>query len=327
MQQTLTFHPIKKIIIPQRDNIYSSFPTFTEYDNKIFIFFRQAIKNKKQCHGIKGKVKCFEIEKELFLNCFDDKESETLYSLGNESVVFEEGNEFDAIVSRLDNNIFSLATRYYVKKIMSTFISFSDSPVFKDRIEVKIKGIDWLAFYGKAFKSEQGYIFPAYGQFAGETVERPLVIITDDFRHFELLSSLPSNIDGPVLNESSIVYDGTKYMILMREETFPMGIWFSTSVDLYKWDGFERFLSFAHAPMAIYLNNDLYLTFRDLISTNKTGISLVSTSNSYKTLIDIYEGSPLDGGYSDIGIIDGNLFVVYYIGNKQGEPYIKCSKL
>ncbi|HBR18387.1 MAG TPA: hypothetical protein DD725_12475 [Deltaproteobacteria bacterium] len=327
MKKSLSSDPVKKIIIPQKENTYSSFPTFTEYDDKIFIFYRQAVKNNKQCHGIKGKVKCFEIEKELFLKCFENKKSETLYNYGNESIVFKEGNEFDAIVSRLDTNIFSLATRTYIKKTMKTFVSFSDSPVFKDRVEVKIEGIEWLAFYGKALKCEQGYVFPAYGQLAGETVERPLIIITNDFLHFELLSSLPSNVDGPILNESSIIYDGKKYMILMREETFPRGIWFSTSTDLCKWDGFERFLSFAHAPMAIYLNNDIYLTFRDLISEKKTGISLISTSKLYKTLIDLYEGSPYDGGYSDIGIINGDLFIIYYMGNKKGEPYIKCCRL
>jgi len=75
------------------------------------------------------------------------------------------------------------------------------------------------------------------------------------------------------------------------------------------------------------LNNDIYLTFRDLISEKKTGISLISTSKLYKTLIDLYEGSPYDGGYSDIGIINGDLFIIYYMGNKKGEPYIKCCRL
>lgn len=318
---------VKKIVIPQSESMYSSFPTFTEYNNKLFIFYRQGIKNIKKCHGTGGKVKCFEINKEAFLSTFDDNAVKSLYKHGKDRVIFENGNEFDAIVSRLGKDEFSLATRTYINRQMKTYISFSDKPVFKDRCEVKIKGVKWLVFYGKGLKWKEGYVFPAYGCLKGEPVERPFIITTNDFSDFELLSYLPSNINGPVLNESSLIYDGVKYAIFMREETFPRGIWYAQSEDLQKWDSFERFLSFAHAPMAVFNNNELYLSFRDLLSNEKTGISLISPQNSSKILIDTYAGSEYDGGYTDIALIDGNVFVLYYIGNQEGEPYIKCCRL
>lgn len=318
---------VKKIVIPQSENMYASFPTFTEYDGKIFIFYRQGTKNIKKCHGTGGKVKCFEADKELFLGSFSNKSPESMYASGNDYIIFEKGNEFDAIVSRLGKDEFSLATRTYLNRQMKTYMSFSDKPVFKDRCEVKIKGVKWLVFYGKGLKWKEGFVFPAYGCLKSENVDRPFIIITNDFSNFELLSYLPSNINGPVLNESSIIYDGVKYAIFMREETFPRGIWYAQSEDLQKWDSFERFLSFAHAPMAIFNNNELYISFRDLLSNEKTGISLISPQNNYKILMDVYEGSEYDGGYTDIAVIDGNVFVLYYIGNKEGEPYIKCCRL
>jgi len=61
-----------RTIMPQIEGVYSSFPTITEYDNKLYIFYHQGIKSGMQCHGVGGKVKCFEIEKGLFVEAFDD---------------------------------------------------------------------------------------------------------------------------------------------------------------------------------------------------------------------------------------------------------------
>jgi hypothetical protein len=321
---------IKKTIITQSENVYSSFPTFIEYSDKIFIFYRQGMRSDRQCHGILGKVKCFEIDKNLFTKAFNNRKLKNLYHLGYEYVVFEEGNEHDAIISQLDENAFSLATRTYIKRQWKTYISFADKPVFKERCEVKIRGIKWLSFYGKGFKWKEGYIFPSYGQLKGEDFARPLIVITSDFSNFDILSYLPSNINGAILNESSVVFDGMRFVIFMRDDIPPFGIWYSTSDDLQNWRFPEKLFSFAHAPMAMLFKNKIYLSYRKLISKEKSGISLKTDAiddNSKEILIDIYKGNPYDGGYSDIGIINSEIFIMYYLGNTEREPYIKGCKL
>ncbi len=327
---------ITKTLVPQIKDSYSSFPTFTEHDNRIFVFYRQGIKSDAQIHGVHGRVKCFEIDKGLCLNQFENNKIESLYELGKDYTIFEGKNEIDAIVSRLEDNVFSLSTRIYIKKQpMETYVSFSDVPYFKERKEIIIRGAEWIVFYGKAFKWEQGYVFPAYGELSELEGERPLLLITDDFSSWEVLSYLPGNFYGFTLNESSIVFDGEKYFIFMREETKPFaadtesfGIWYSTSNDLQKWSPPEKLISWAHAPMTVFRNGRIYLTFRELVSDDTTIISLISPfSDLDKLIIDTYKGNPYDGGYTDIGIIDERLFVIYYTGNDEGEPYLKICEI
>ncbi len=320
---------LTKTIIPQIEGVYSSFPTFTEYDSRIFVFYRQGFKSDMQCHGIAGKVKCFEIEKDLFGKVFDDEKLETLYELGKDYIVFESNNEIDAIVSRLDENVFSLGTRGYIKgKPGKTYISFSDKPVFKDRYEVKIKGVNGFAFYGKAFKWQEGYVFPAHGELKEDTFSRPLLLITDDFSSWDLLSYLPSYLTGTILNESSVVFDGEKYFIFMREDLEPFGIWYSISDDLQEWSFPKKLLSSAHAPMCIYKDGRIYLTFRDLVSTELSSVSLyIPFQNPEILTIDTYEGNPYDGGYTDICVIDSDVYITYYLGNGEGEPFIKTCRI
>jgi hypothetical protein len=318
-----------KTLVPQIKNTYSSFPTFTEHDNKIFVFYRQGIKSNLQCHGVQGKVKCFEIEKGLFLNLFKDDKGECLYDFGKDYIVFEGENEIDAIVSKLEEDVFSLCTRRFVKREpIKTYISISDVPHFRYRSEVKIKGVENIIFYGKAFKWEQGYVFPAYGQLTKVKGVRPLVLITEDFSSWELLSYLPGSFYGLTLNESSIISDGEKYTIFIREDTDSFGIWYSTSDDLQRWTFPKKLVSYAQAPMSIYQKGKIYLTFRELVSDDTTNISLMTPfSHTEKITVDIYEGNPYDGGYTDIGVIDDRLFVAYYTGNVNGEPYLKCCEL
>lgn len=331
MKGSINHTPVKKIIIPRKSNTYLSFPTFTSHQGEIFIFYREGYINDSQIkgsHGTRGKIKCFRLDQELFINSFNiEDKTETLYDSGTESVLFSKGNEFDAIVSKLDNDKFTLATRTYIGKRMKTFFSFSDSPVFKERSEVQIKGTEWVVFYGKGFKWKEGYVFPAYGQLEGEDFERPFIVITDDFSRFDLLSYLPSDINGSIFNESSIVFDKDKYVIFMRDDTPPFGIWCSVSKDLQDWAPPELLFFSAHAPMAISHEGRVFLAYRDLVSLKKTDLSLLTFPSYKKITIDSYEGSPYDGGYADMAVIDGNIYALYYIGNKEGEPFIKCCRL
>lgn len=318
----------KKTIIFQRPCVYSSFPTFAAYEGSLYFFYRQGISGNSRCHGIDGKVKCFTINKEVFLDTFDTGGTDFLWNYGKDFVVFSEGNEFDAIISKFDENHYSLATRSYDhRNIMRTFLSLSSTPYFESRNEIKIKELQWFAFYGKGFKHKRGYIFPAYGYLKGESIDRPLLIITEDFSRYDLLSYLPSNIGGSILNECSVVYSEGLYSMFMRDDTYPFGIWYSTSEDLEHWKAPKKIHSWAHAPMALIHHNKIVLSYREFLSSEKTAISISTPFAGDSLIVDSFEGNPYDGGYSDMGIIDGRLFICYYIGNIQGEPFIKCCEV
>jgi hypothetical protein len=318
---------VKRIVIPRSHATYSSFPTFMEHGGRLFVFYRRGEKSVGKCHGLFGKVRCLEVETRVFLRAFQDEPEADIARSGDDRVVFDEGNEFDAIVSRLGDNLFSLATRNYDEhNVMHTFLSVSDSPRFDTRHEITVPGVRWLAFYGKALACEAGFIFPAYGCLDAERTERPLLLRTDDFRHFDLLAALPTNIDEAVLNESSLVSTEDGFAMFMRDDTFPFGIWYSFSKDLVVWEEPARLCFFAHAPMAITFRDTLYLAYRDLLSPNETGITLLDPAAAESTLVESYRGNPYDGGYTDMAVIDGRLFIVYYVGNEEGEPCIAACR-
>ncbi len=315
-------------VIPRGKDRYAAFPTFTEFDNKIYIFYREGIKSDFQCHGLYGKVKCFIVEKSVVRNLLNSEEEDAVYRFGKEFVLFEGENELDAIVSRPEKNLYTLATRSYVKgKKGSTYISVSDIPEFSERREVVVSGVLWLVLYGKCFKHNNGYIFSAYGVLNGEKDTKPLILYTENFVKWELFSYITIHKAGAVLNESSILCDGESYRIFIREDSEPYGIWCSTSQDLRKWTFPEKLLSAAHAPMALYLKEKVYLAYRKLITKEESGIALRINDNTKSDIhiIDTYRGSPYDGGYSDIGIIDNFLLIFYYLGNEGGEPFIKLA--
>ncbi len=317
---------VKRVIIPHRPAAYSSFPTFVEHEGRLFVFYRQGEKSVGECHGLNGRVRCLEIETEVFLGAFRNEPGADIARSGNEQVVFAEGNEFDAIVSRLGDNLFSLATRSYDRhNVMHTFLSVSASPRFGERREIAIPEVQRLVFYGKAHSCDTGFVFTAYGCVRGERTESPLLIHTDDFQRFELLAALPTNINGALLNESSLVRTEDGFAIFMRDDAFPFGIWYAVSPDLRGWDTPKRLCFTAHAPMALATNTELFVTYRDLKGEH-TAISLLSVSTGVVDTIDVYPGSPYDGGYTDLGIIGEDLYVFYYLGNEEGEPCICCCR-
>jgi len=311
----------KKILtlVSSKKNIYSSFPTVVVHKNEISLFFRQGKLKAKTPHGYYGKVKKNTYNLEEFLSFF---KKENYIPKKNEKVVFEGDNELDAIVSKLEDNLFSLGTREYIKgSKMTTYLSVSDSPEFKDRMEIKIKGTQWVIFYGKAFKGKEGYIFTAYGPLTKDTRSRPLVLITDDFRHWEILSCIENKT---FLNESSITFVEDNYHIFMRENENIFGIWHSLSNNLEKWSKPKKLFPNAHAPMAFNCHNEIFVSFRDIVSEEKACLSLYNLENKTKIEIDSYKGNIYDGGYSDPILVDDKLFVFYYLGNIRGEPEIKC---
>ncbi|MCI4625221.1 MAG: glycoside hydrolase [Candidatus Magnetoovum sp. WYHC-5] len=316
----------KRIFIPQAKNLYPSFPTFTEWDEKVYIFYRMGIKDESQPHGLYGKVICTVIEKKQFLDY------PALTDLASGTVVFESANELDAIVSKVDSAMFTLCTRTYVKgKIGKTYMSVSESPEFSQRIEVCVKGVEWLVFYGKAFRADSMVVFPAYGVLSGQQKTCPLVIATEDFKGFHLLSYIKEVCQPDIiLNENTIVHNGRQFLMFIRQDNPPFGLWYCTSTELIKkWSMPKKLVENAHAPMAFNYNDKTLLLYRGLINKKSSTVMLstVVDNNVISNAIDTYDGNPYDGGYGDIGIIDNRLFVIYYLGNVSGEPCIKVAEI
>jgi hypothetical protein len=317
---------VRRIVIPRSYGRYSSFPSFVEHEERLFLFYRQAEKSSGKCHGLDGKVRCLEIETDVFLRAFQNEPGDDIARSGVEQVVFAEGNEFDAIISRLGENLFSLATRSYDQyNVMRTFLSVSAFPRFEGRREIKVPRVQWLAFYGKAHPCDTGFVFPAYGCVDGEKTERPLLIHSCDLQRFELLTALPSNIDGVVLNEGSLTRTEDGFAMFLRSDTFPFGIWYTISPDLRTWDAPRRLFCLAQAPMAISSDTELFVAYRDF-QDEEAAVSLLSVSTGVVETIDTYPGSPYDGGYTDLAIIGEYLFIFYYLGNEEGEPCVCCCR-
>ncbi|MTV49644.1 hypothetical protein GJ688_11725 [Heliobacillus mobilis] len=357
--------------MPRRKNVYSSFPTFVEHKGKLYIYYRQGTKDKRQCHGMDGVVREIILEKEEFFHQLKDRSlrltsgnsfsrwiSKTrrrvkAYRDSDESwescgtVVFSSENELDAIVSRLDENRFSLCTRTYIPgKAIAPTVSFAAEPDFDDRWPVTIPSIDWFVFYGKSFTSSRGYVFPAYGQRKGEPVIRPFLLVTDDGHHWDLLATITDYPREVILNESSIVFDGHSYYMFMRQDNGPFGIWVTESTDLLQWSPPKKLFSMAHAPMAIHQKGQILLAYRRLMTINQSAVGLaefnplsdLSTGKAKQTdfgeygltgrkLLDFYSGNPYDGGYADLAWVDEKLVTLYYLGNRDAEPAVRFSVL
>ncbi len=318
-----------RTVIPEEDDIYSSFPSFVEYNGKILIFYRQARRSSRQAHGTGGVVRCLEIEKETFVQAFAAESEQPLRDFGSDSLVFESENELDAIVSRVEEDLYTLATRTYIKEKKNIpYATFSDRPVFADRHAPQIKDVSWYVFYGKAFHWEDVLVFPAYGGMGGELCCRPLLLATPDRKSWELLSYLPGKVDERILNETSVVFDGEKYQFFVRDESPPFGIWYGEAEDLRKPSLVKKVVDSAHAPTALHWTDRTILTFRELIDEKTSAVSLRSPWSAAENVrIETYAGNPYDGGYSDLGVIDGQLYVVYYLGNERGQPSIRACRL
>ncbi len=311
---------IVKTIVEENAQLYSSFPTMTTFNDTLCIFYRQGINDKYNPHGFYGKVKSIKIPIDYLEEFFSNN---TLFKI-EEKVVFDSENELDAIVSKIDDKLYALASRIFIKnKVNQPFLSFSDTCEFNDRVPVNIKNVNLAAFYGKALKYSNEYVFPAYGSIHNENFTRPLLIVSDDCKRFDLLSYLPSNLDL-MLNESSIVKLYNSYIAFSRKDIYQnYAIYYSTSENLIDWSKIQKLLDFALAPMAIVVNETIYVSFRDIENTNK--ISIVNAKTHEKKVIDTYIGSMFDGGYTDLAYINNYIYVIYYTNNK--APFIKMARL
>lgn len=317
-----------KTIIPRIPGLYSSFPTMVTDENNLYIYYRQGKADPSQVHGLDGRVRHFEISKELLMEKLSDPE-DLLYSWGiDQELDFHSDNELDSICSNLGEGLYSLATRNYVAgKINQPYISFSQNLNFLTRDPVKFSELQSLVFYGQAFSSPIGYIFPAYGRLQSDLISRPLLLITEDKKSFRILAKIPSKINGEIiLNEHSIVYHNNEYISFIRQDSRPFGIWVSRSVDLLTWSKPESLVEKAHAPIALKMKGKIFLAYRDLSEKGLTKVRLCTPfDGNFDLILDNYPGNPYDGGYVSLCQAEDYLLATYYLGNEQGEPYIKLA--
>ena len=315
-------------LLPQREGIYASFPTFVEHNGRIYIYYREGKRSVYQVHGLFGKVKRMLFDKKDFLKILHGENTLPPWEVADIKTVFSEENELDAIVSKIDDNLYSLCTRNCVMgKDNTCFVSFNNEPEFTERTPVKIKGLYLCAFYGKAFKSPYGYVFPAYGVLEKDGLQRPILLVTDT-KHWDILAILPTMLNGNRLNECSVAYYKGKWHIFIREDDPPYGIWHSESENLIDWSRPKKLFSKAHAPMSVSYNGRLILGFRYLIDSYKKAVAYTYPfDESLIHIADVYYGNTFDGGYCDLLDIDGSLVMLYYWDNNMGSPTIKCRTL
>ncbi len=308
-------------ITPYQENIYDAFPTYEIYKDNLFLYFRRGIKDKTQIHGKGGKVFYKKIPLDLIL---DGKEKDILNI--KENLAFESENELDAILSNPKENVYTLATRKVINGKHISFLSISDSPIFKDRKEIKIKDLEFIIFYGKVIYDEKfGYILPAYGTLKGENKTRPIFLFTRDFENFDYSFI---NDDEGIFNESSIVKYDDKFYIFTRRDDKPYGIYLFITKDFLSFEKKKLFFE-AQAPMALKYKNDILFSYRYLPfeDTYFLALSVLSSYDKKRYLIDIYYknnyGNIFDGAYSDLKVLNSKIFMTYYLSNKEGDTCIK----
>lgn len=319
-----------KTIIPQRFGAYASFPTLITHGEDVCMFYRLGRSDNSQVHGLDGKVRCWRISTADLLSGLASSEDEGPLPGTDTELPFAGPNELDAVASRLDDNLFALGTRTYLAgRLCQAYISFADKPQFTHRATLSLPDLHPPIFYGQGFPSPQGYVFPAYGRIATDRVTRPLLLVTEDCASFRVLSTLPTNLDGRViLNECSVVHDGEAYLCFIRQDSEPFGIWLSQSVDLLTWTVPRKLITKAHAPMALSVNNTIYLAYRDLSAPEETRIRLCTPfAPGLDVVLATYRGNPYDGGYVSLCTAQDHLLAAYYLGNIQGEPCIKLAAI
>ena len=317
-----------KTIVPQRTDTYAAFPTMALWDNKVWIYYRQGHRGEARTHGRRGVVRRIVFPQETFRQAFDQS-GDSLFDLGEDREVFAQDNEMDAIISPLDGQ-FALATRTFDKdRVMRTFISLSPTPEFETRHEVVHPNIAWFAFYGKGLVVEEQLIFPAYGFLHSiPTQMRPLLMATRDGRQWEIFSYVPDMPEGAVFNESSLIQVDSSYHLFMRRDGEPFGIWHTRSHNLKDWEPPKALCDAAHAPMTLLSRGTVWMSYRHIEDQDKAATALMEPLGTQKRrVIEAYEGSIYDGGYSDLIEIEGKRFVCYYQGNPEGEPFIRCCRL
>jgi hypothetical protein len=126
---------MQAVLVPHRKDIYASFPTFVEHKKFLFVYYREGVTNTAYTHGLDGKVLRLKMKISDLEKTIRGEIDVPLWNLLEKRVVFNAENELDSIVSKLDENLFSLCTRNHIHGVLNQcYVSFSDEPEFSERL-------------------------------------------------------------------------------------------------------------------------------------------------------------------------------------------------
>ena len=291
---------------------YKAFPTIAKTKDEYIVAFREGYTDNTKPHGKNGCVK--------FLKSRDLKNWQE-YKLP-----FCD-NELDSIISGVfDKDMFLVTRSYEHKKRNDVYISrFKADEMPQNRKLLKLDNTQFTMF-GHIFKNKNELLATAYGRHKG--IDSPILFRSDDFgKNWQIKSLITPYGHNPILNETSITQFSDKFIAIMRSQEPSYDLYYSFSSDLVSWSKPEKVDILGHAPMLkIIENGDLAFAFRDL-NGDLPGVSLALSKNGidweYKKICN-YTGNLYNGGYADFVELDDNrLFVVYYISDKDNEPWIE----
>lgn len=319
-----------KTLVSQKEGEYAAFPTFTSYQNKLYLFYRRGYRSRLGTHGKGGQVMLSIFDHDHFLEKFDHAEPDALARHQAAIPIFQVGNEHDAVVSNLGEAGFTLATRTFTRAderyLNDTYLSKASRPEFARRQPVVLPTWKFVNFYGKAFLHNGSILMPAYGFGGSNPQTYAFLVSTPDGIRFREHALIFKRRPDLMLNETSIVHYQGKYHAFLRRDDKPYGIWHSSSEDTLHWEEPKQLIEAAHAPMAdVGPDGTCRLIFRLILGPDEAATAIMEPfTNPTPQIIETYQGSIFDGGYGDIGWIGNRLFVIYYHGNREGEPFIRC---
>ncbi len=306
---------LKKIIISPRENgKYKAFPTVVKVSDEIVVAYREGRVDAKTPHGIDGCVRIATSKNledwKIFLTPFCD-------------------SELDAIVSQIyQENLFLVTRSYEYRGLNRVYISrFSKSEIPPEmRKPIRFDGANF-AIFGHIFKYKNELIATSYGNFNG--IESPALLASYDYgESWRVKSLITPQGHFPTLNETTVARKGNEFVAVMRSLDPSYDLYLSKSKNLIDWDMPIKIGILGHAPMVQTLScSKIAFAFRDLgLEYPGVSIALSGDLEHWETFnICQYTGGLYNGGYADfIEIAPGVLLVVYYISDRNSEPWIEA---
>jgi len=300
---------IDKIVVSGKEKgRYKAFPTVSKCKNIIIIAYRDGDIDFTKPHGKNG---CVKISKTKDLKHFQEIDTPFCY------------HELDAILSNIDERLFLLTRSYEYKKMNDVYMSkFDCQDLPNRRSKIAFDSADFTGF-GHIFKHNEKIYMTAYGTYKGI----PTPMIFEYSKERKIKGLITPNGHTPILNETSIIKKGNRFISVMRSQEPSYDMFYSFSDNLEQWSKPRKLGLLGHAPMLTELKNGkTALVFRDL-NGDMPGVGLALLDDEMNLQyynIAKYSGNLYNGGYADLVEIDNNkLFVVYYTCDEDNEPWIE----
>lgn len=293
---------------------YKAFPTVVKVGNVIIVAFREGFVDVEKPHGRGGRVKILKSS-----DLVNWQEFETPFC----------DNELDAILSGPFGDNLILVTRSYEHRVRNdVYISvFGANSLPDKRRRVEVDGVKLSAFFGHAFMLDGELVATAYCDNNG--TQMPLLLASPDFgERWKIKSFIAPKEFRPLLNETSVLNIGDKFMAIIRSREPSYDLYYSFSRNLFEWEEPKEIGLLGHAPVARRLSDGrIAFVFRDL-NSDLPGVSIAISNdgiNFERISVCHYTGDLYNGGYGDfVEISPKTLFVVYCTCDRDNEPWIEA---